>query len=144
MKNIKLYISLTMVILLLGVSNESLAQNDFIVIVNKNVKEESLTQSNIRRIYFGFTTQWQSFEKVKPSYTEINNEAFWKYISTEKGKFKSFWTKRVFSGNGVAPDEFRDGRDVIDFVSRTGGAIGIIPSSAKGSIGPNCKIVSLK
>lgn len=119
------------------------AQDEFVVIVNKNVQETTLNQSSIRRIYFGFTTQWKNFDRVKPSYTEISNAAFWNYISTEKGKFKSFWTKKVFSGNGVAPDEFSDGQGVIDFVSRTDGAIGIIPSSARNDIG-ECKIVSLQ
>ena len=145
MKNIKLYKSILVFVIIAGYSNTTAqAQDGFVVIVNNNLKEESLSQSNIRRIYFGFTTQWQNFERVKPSYTEIANEEFWNFISTEKGKFKNFWTKRVFSGNGVAPDEFGDGQSVIDFVSRTDGAIGIIPSSAKNDVGANCKIIALK
>lgn len=144
MKNIKFYIPVLVLVILAGTSSTALAQNDFVVIVNKNVQEESLSQSNIRRIYFGFTTQWKDFERVKPSYTEISNAAFWNYISTEKGKFKNFWTKKVFSGNGVAPDEFSDEKSVIDFVSRTDGAIGIIPSSAQNDIGANCKVIALE
>jgi len=144
MKNIKICIPVLVLVILLGASTTVQAQSDFVVIVNKSVQEESLTQSNMRRIYFGFTTQWKNFDRVKPSYTEISNAAFWNYISTEKGKFKSFWTKKVFSGNGVAPDEFSDGKDVIDFVSRTNGGIGIIPSSAQSDIGANCRVIALE
>lgn len=144
MKNIKFYIPVLLLAMLAGASNTVQAQNDFVVIVNNSVQEESLTQSNMRRIFYGFTTQWKNFERVKPSYTEISNAAFWNYISTEKGKFKSFWTKKVFSGNGVAPDEFSNGKDVINFVSRTNGGIGIIPSSAQNDIGANCRVISLQ
>lgn len=144
MKNIKIYISIVVFALLMGFSTTTFAQDNFLVIVNKKVQEESLTQSNIRRMYFGFTTQWKNFARVKPCYMEISDEAFWNFISTEKGKFKSFWTKRVFSGNGVAPDEFTDAKSVIDFVSRTDGAIGIIPASAKNDVGSSCKIVTLE
>lgn len=136
--------SVILFVILTGLSSKASAQDGFVVIVNQGVQEESFTQSNIRRIFFGFTTQWKNFEKIKPAYTNIENEAFWRFISTDQTKFKSFWTKRVFSGNGVAPDEFGDGQSVIDFVSKTGGAIGIIPSSARNSIGSNCKIVQLQ
>lgn len=143
MKKIKSYILICLV-LILGASHfESTAQSGFVVIVNSDVKEESMNQSSIRRIYFGFTTQWQNFEKIKPAYTKISDEEFWNYISTSENKFKSFWTKRVFSGNGVAPEEFDDSQKVIDFVTRTKGAIGIIPSSAKGDVGSGCKVISL-
>ncbi len=143
MKNIKYYISILLLVALAWLPNTAQAQDGFVVIVNKNVDETTLSKSSIRRIYFGFTTQWKNFDRVKPSYTEVSNAAFWNYISTEKGKFKSFWTKKVFSGNGVAPDEFNDGQGVIDFVSSTDGAIGIIPSSAQNNIG-DCKIVTLQ
>lgn len=143
MKNLRLYISIVTIIIVSTSANQALAQDGFIVIVNKNVKEESLSQSSVRRIYFGFTTQWKNFERVKPSYMAIPNDAFWSYISTEESKFKSYWTKRVFSGNGVSPVPMRNGEDVIDYVSRTSGAIGIIPESLKDKLG-DCRMINLK
>ncbi len=140
MKRIQTYIYAILVLLFSLTFSESLAQNDFLVIVNSGVQEDNLNQSALRRIYFGFTTQWKDFEKIKPAY--VDNDDFWNYISTSKTKFKSFWTKRVFSGNGVAPEEFGDSNMVIDYVSKTKGAIGIVPKSARGSVGGNCKIVS--
>ena len=44
----------------------------------------------------------------------------------------------------MPPDEFNDETGVLEFVSRTDGAIGIIPSSAKDRVGGNCKIISLE
>lgn len=144
MKKLNIYLATIAIIILSTYSNQAQAQTDFIVIVNKNVKEESLTQSNIRRIYFGFTTQWKNFERVKPSYMEIPNNAFWNFVSTEESKFKSYWTKRVFSGNGVAPVGLADAQKVVDYVSSTSGAIGILPSDFKGNIGDQCRVIEIK
>ncbi|MEP1097227.1 MAG: hypothetical protein ABJG78_19080 [Cyclobacteriaceae bacterium] len=143
MKNFRLYISIITILIMSTSTNQAHAQDGFIVIVNKSVKEESLSQSAVRRIYFGFTTQWKNFERVKPSYMTIPNDAFWSYISTEEGKFKSYWTKRVFSGNGVAPVPMMNGEDVIDYVSRTSGAIGIVPDSLKDKLG-DCRMINLE
>jgi hypothetical protein len=97
----------------------------------------------VKRIYNGFTTQWKNSNKIKPSYIQIPNGAFWKYMGTTKVNFQKFWTKRTFSGNGVSPIEHMSNIDVINYVNKIPGAIGIIEVKEKSSIGSNCKVLNL-
>ncbi len=129
--------------MLIGTTTRSYAQEDYVAIVNSSVIEESLSKSELRRIYFGFSTQWKNFDKVKPAYLSSEYPSFWESISTSESKFKTFWTKRTFSGNGVAPREFDDSKLLIDYVAATKGALGIIPNSMRSSIGPECKIIPI-
>lgn len=144
MKNLK---SCVLIVLLLGLcffSNQVIAQNDFIIIVNKNVKLDMLNKNVLRRVYFGFTVQWKDSEKIKPAYTQVNIDAFWNSIETNKKNYDLFWTKRLSSVGGVAPAEFQRGQNVITYVAKTRGAIGIIPASLKNSIGLDCKAIRME
>ncbi len=132
-----------LLIVLISTIGRSYAQEGYVAIVNSEVIEESLSKSELRRIYFGFTTQWKNFDKVKPAIQNSEYPSFWESISTSESKFKTFWTKRTFSGNGVAPRDFDDSKSLIDYVSGTKGAIGIIPASMRSSIGPGCKIIPI-
>ncbi|MEO9871847.1 hypothetical protein [Ekhidna sp.] len=136
-------ISIFLILIVISVIKSN-AQEGYVAIANSSVVEGSLSKSELRRIYFGFTTQWKNFEKVKPAYQVLEYPNFWEAISTSESKFKSFWTKRVFSGNGVAPRDFDDSKSLIDYVNNTKGAIGIIPVSIKSSIGPECKVISIQ
>ena len=130
-------------VLLFGTASKSFSQGDYVVIVNSDVIEASLSKSELRRVFFGFTTQWKNFEKVKPAYQVSEYPSFWESISTSESKFKNFWTKRVFSGNGVAPRDFDNTKSLVEYVAETKGAIGVIPASMKSSVGSGCKIIQV-
>jgi len=144
MKNLKTYIVISAIFIFAGQSFEAYSQLKFAVIANKSVPIEDFLKNDIRKVYYGFSTQWKNKEKVKPCYAPIPNDAFWFYIQTSESKFDAFWTKRVFSGNGVAPISYENDSKVIDYVNRTPGAIGIINDSEKGNIGANSKVLAFK
>lgn len=122
---------------------QALAQSDFVVIVNTKVPLESIDKSRIKRVYNGFVTQWDNGIKAKPCYTATPDGGFWTYMGTSKVNFDRFWTKRVFSGNGVSPVEHGSSADVIKYVNEISGAIGIIEKSAENQLGSNCKVLTL-
>lgn len=144
-KNISKYtpvlIGLFVLILLSGY--ETKAQSEFVVIANADVPLESIDKNTLKRVYNGFTTQWKNSTKIKPCYIQIKNEAFWKFIGTSNANFQKFWTKRVFSGNGVSPVEHKSGADLIKYVNEIPGAIGILNAEDQKSIGPNSKILPI-
>ncbi len=137
-----LYINLVVLTMIFS-GNNLMAQDQFVVIANSDVPVESINKSTIKRIYNGFTTQWSDGTKIKPCYMQIPNNDFWKYIGTTEDNFQRFWTKRVFSGNGVSPIEHKNSTDAIKYVNDISGAIGIIDKADQDNIGNNCKIVDL-
>ncbi|MEN8120735.1 MAG: substrate-binding domain-containing protein [Bacteroidota bacterium] len=122
-----------------------IAQTDFVVITNSSTPVESLTVKELKKIYLGHTTIWKNKTKIKPSYLQ-SSKSFW----TEKGvdmsytNYQRYWTKRIFSGYGVAPKKYSEDKEVIKYVSGIKGGIGIISASAKGSLNSDCKILTLK
>ena len=146
MKNIKIDKIVLIIGLLLTLTfldQDATAQSQFVVIANADVPLESIDKSTVKRIYNGFTTQWKNSTKVKPCYMEVADGAFWKYIGTTKTNFQKFWTKRVFSGNGVSPVEHKNGDDLIKYVNEISGAIGILRSEDKKLLGANSKVLQL-
>lgn len=122
---------------------EAQAQSEFVVIANADVPLESIDKNTLKRVYNGFTTQWKNSNKIKPCYIQIKNEAFWKYIGTTNANFQKFWTKRVFSGNGVSPVEHKSSADLIKYVNEIPGAIGILSADDQKLIGANSKVLPL-
>ena len=122
-----------------------IAQTDFVVIINSGTPVESLTVKELKKVYLGHTTMWKNKTKIKPSYWK-SSKSFWttKGVNMSHTNYTRYWTKRVFSGYGVAPQKYTESKDVIKYVARIKGGIGIISSSAKGSIGADCKIISIK
>lgn len=120
-----------------------LAQSQFVVVANSDVPIESIDKNTVKRIYNGFTTQWKNSSKVKPCYMETANDDFWSYVGTTKINFQKFWTKRVFSGNGVSPVEHKSSEDLVKYVSEISGAIGILRIDDKRLAEGKCNIIAL-
>jgi len=121
------------------------AQTDFVVIVNSATPVESITVKEFKKIFLGHTTMWKNKTKIKPSYWQ-SSKSFWtsKGIDMSYTNYQRYWTKRIFSGYGVAPKKYSDSKSVIKYVAGIKGGIGIIRSSTKGSIGSDCKVVTIK
>lgn len=130
-------------VLQIGLFSSAMAQEKFVLIANNDVPISTIDKSTLKRVYNGFTTQWSNGLKAKPSYSATNVESFWTYIGTSKANFDKFWTKRVFSGNGVPPIEHKANADAISYVSKVSGAIGVIEASEASNIGDKCKLISL-
>ncbi len=142
-KNINIYIIAILFVGLCSSSTYVSGQEQFLIIANKQVPQETINKSTVKRIFNGFTTQWKNNSKIKPSYIQIPNDSFWKFIGTTDSNFQKFWTKRTFSGNGVSPIEHKSNADVINYVNKIPGAIGIIEVKGKDSLGSNCKVLEL-
>lgn len=128
---------------LISLTNTAQAQDDFAIIVNKNVEEGSLSADALRRIYFGFDTEWENVQKIRVSYQHFSNAEFWQFLSTSETNYKRFWSKKELSGNGTAPVAMTNGESIIDFVSNTEGAIGIIQKELIEQIGEDCRMLEI-
>lgn len=134
----------SLVLALFSLSSNTLkAQGDFVIIVNKDVAESSLSSEAIRRIYFGFNGSWQDSQRIKLSYTDSQNPELWQFLSTSKSSYNQYWNRRENSGNGTVPVMMKSSESVIDYVSNTKGAIGIIQRELVSEIGDDCKLMTI-
>ncbi|ABW67802.1 hypothetical protein [Desulfosudis oleivorans] len=97
------------------------------VIANINVADTSLTQTEIQNIYLGKKDKWNDNQKV--NFTALADgpchEVFLKqYVGRSDFQFQNYWKKQIFTGQGQPPKSFASDAELIDYVSRTSGAIG--------------------
>lgn len=118
-------------------------EGEYVIIVNADIPMESLTKKQLSNYFLGNITMFKNKAKAKPSYNATMTTFFEEALGMNMSKFKEHWTKKVFSGYGVAPIKFDEDKDVIAYVSRQRGGIGVISKSSAGSVGAKCKVISI-
>ena len=102
-------------------------------IVNKSVKEDTLSKSQIQKIYLGHTLVWPDGELIKlvtQEGTDIQKEFTRTYIRKSEAQFSRYWRKLLFTGKGILPNPFFTEKEIIKYVANTKGAIGYISPQA--------------
>jgi len=104
------------------------------VVVNKENKLASLTTDDLTRIFLGKKTLWDSGTRIVPVMPEEESPAGELFLSGTLKKsvsqFRAYWKRLLFSGGGAVPKVFRNHDQLLDFVARQPGAIGIVEASA--------------
>ena len=104
------------------------------VVVNKENKLASLTTDDLTRIFLGKKTLWDSGTRIVPAMPEEESPAGEAFLSGTLKKsvsqFRAYWKRLLFSGGGAVPKVFRSHDQLLDFVARQPGAIGVIEASA--------------
>ena len=131
---------------LLTLFNSGYAGENGVIIVNKKVKKEAITKSEIQKIYLGKVTLWNNDFKIRAcimnAKTEVGKKFFGTALNMSAKKYKKHWIRQVFSGYGASPNVFGTAEEIIDFVSKNEGGIGFIPE-AKAKVLKNCKVIKL-
>ena len=104
------------------------------VVVNKENKLTSLTTDDLTRIFLGKKTLWDSGTRIVPTMPEEESPAGETFLSGTLQKsvsqFRTYWKRLLFSGGGTVPKVFRSSAQILDFVARQPGAIGVVEASA--------------
>jgi len=104
------------------------------VVVNKENKLASLTTDDLTRIFLGKKTLWDSGTRIVPVMPEEESPAGELFLSGTLKKsvsqFRAYWKRLLFSGGGAVPKVFRNHDQLLDFVARQPGAIGVVEASA--------------
>jgi ABC-type phosphate transport system substrate-binding protein len=104
------------------------------VVVNKENKLASLTTNDLTRIFLGKKTLWHSGTRIVPVMPEEESPTGELFLSSTLKKsvsqFRAYWKRLLFSGGGAVPKVFRNHDQLLDFVARQPGAIGVIEASA--------------
>lgn len=121
--------TLLFVLMLVSFAN---AEN-VIVIVNKNVSATTLSRDEIQQVFLGKKTAWPDGKKITPVIHKGGNvqEVFLKdYMNKTSSQYEAFWKQAIFTGTGKPLKSLSGDEDIVQFVSRTDGAVGYIDADS--------------
>lgn len=104
------------------------------VIVNKDNKSK-ISQEELKLIYKGQMNKFQNGLEISPlnqsEKTTIKTEFIRKVTQQPVSRYKSYWTRKIFTGKGVPPREITGGDEAVKkYVEQNPEAIGYISSSS--------------
>ncbi len=114
---------------------------DVAVIVNtKNT--QAFDKSSINRLFLGkdktFANKETAFLITQLENSDIASEFNTKVLDKSAKQLKSHWSRLVFTGKGIPPNEMASDAEVIDEVKRNPNAIGYVDAAA---VTPDVKLV---
>lgn len=107
--------------------------DDLIVIGNRSVPVSALTEKEVKTIYLGQKKLWDNGLQVVFVNLADNKSTkrFLKHFVKKSPKmYQRYWKKQAYSGGGNPPKEFRREKDLVQYVSKTKGAVGFISSKS--------------
>ena len=106
------------------------------VVVNSEVEIADLDPDTLGKIFLGKKTLWESGQRITPVLMKEGSGAsklfLEEILNKSVSQYRAYWKKRLFSGGGIVPKTFRTEKEVIEFVEKTPGAIGVVASAPKG------------
>lgn len=99
------------------------------IIVNKNLSETSLNADDVKNIYTGKKTRWSDNDNIVVAVLtdkDIHEKFLNAFVGRSSNQFTTLWKQMMFTGKGKLPKKFDSVSDMVDFVSKTEGAIGYI------------------
>jgi len=116
-----------------GLSPAMAYTGEVVVICNDSVSADTMKRRDIKDIFLGKNTRWEDGQKitfVMLSGGDAHESFLREYVGKTPSQFRTYWKKKAFTGKGRIPETFATPEEVIDFVVKTPGAIGYIPSDA--------------
>jgi ABC-type phosphate transport system substrate-binding protein len=99
------------------------------VVVNEKAPVSAITASELKDIYLGEKTFWDSV-KIKPIDQEggssIRAGFLTGVLKTTAESYDSYWTKKLFQDGGVSPSKKKSSGEVLDAVAQDVGTIGYV------------------
>lgn len=109
----------------------------FRVVVNLENKLARIDQEDLARIYLGKKTLWEWDARIVPAMLDENAKVSQSFLEThlKRGvsQYRAYWKRLLFSGGGTPPRTFRTSAEVVEFVARQPGGIGVVEAAAVDS-----------
>lgn len=142
-------------ILALGLSLQSYAQEDapgnseYRVIVNARSPIESLDRRSLANMFLKKVRRWPEDGAILPVDLGAESPARRHFseevLNRSVAGVKSYWQQLIFSGRDLPPPELATDEEVIQYVSKTPGAIGYISNSRSDALSSkDVKALSLR
>lgn len=104
---------------------------DVIVIANRDVPEDTLSQKDVQEIFLGKKVQWSDHSRVHCAVVgddQVHGKFLKLYVKLSKMDWKIYWKRMVFTGRGLPPETRASEAELIEYISRTKGSVGYISS----------------
>jgi len=131
--------------LLVMLNHVSVSAHAILIVVNKDVEENALTQQEIRNIFTGVQKTWGNRSRLVLATLKEGpaHEAFTKtHLRRTPRQFDNHWKQQVFTGSAKMPDSFSSEHELLRFVETTPGAIGYV--SSLSDVGDAVKKIKLQ
>jgi ABC-type phosphate transport system substrate-binding protein len=110
------------------------AQSGFRVVVHPDNPADSMTASELSRLFLKKVTAWPDGRRVEPVDQREGSgvrAAFSEAIhDREVTAIKAYWNKVIFSGRGLPPPELSGDQDVLDYVRSHPRSLGYVSPRA--------------
>jgi len=136
--------ALFVLIALLGLAEvSSAAAADFKVVANPSVKASAISSDELKGVFLATKTALADGSQVEPVLAKggAAHEAFLKDLGKSEAALSTYYRSLVFTGKGLMPKICATDAEVIEYVSKTKGAIGYVSSGASA---PGTKTLDVK
>ena len=138
-------IKIILVILILNIfSGKVYSQNDKFMFIANDIDFKTTTLKNIKAVFRGKYSSWKNNQNViivLPSTKSENASDVAKYLyETSVTGMQKFWLSQVFQGRSNPPIFLENDSEIIEYVRKNPGSIGIVRSNAI-NIPNNLKII---
>jgi ABC-type phosphate transport system substrate-binding protein len=93
----------------------------------------AVSKEDVKNILLGVKTKWDNGAAIKLAVLAqgaTHDEVVQTFTARTADQFDKYWKKQVFTGKGVAPDQFRTDAEIAAFVAKTPGAFGYVTKAA--------------
>ena len=111
----------------------STASADLLIIVHPALSGEAIAGKDLQRIFLGKKTIWRDEATLVPVMMKegpLHDEFVEDYLDRSVSRFVTYWRQMVFTGKGIPPRSFATEAELVEFVSRTPGAVGFASPGA--------------
>ena len=102
---------------------------DMVIIAHQDVPKNTVSAKELQEMFLGKRFQWSNNSAVHPATVKEAklHEAFLeRYIKKSPSQWITHWKRMVFTGNGTPPEQFVSEQELLEYVTKTSGAIGYI------------------
>ena len=94
------------------------------------MKWREIKRSELAAIFLGRKSTWASSKKIMPALQSDTGPVAQEFVRAVLGKslsqYRAYWKRRLFSGGGTVPRTMPTAKEVMAFVVRHPGAIGVV------------------
>ena len=107
------------------------------VIINNKSNIESIDANTIRKIFLGKPVTLKDSEKLIPVdllESDTNYAAFYaQVVKKNRAQVASYWSRKLFTGTGKPPKQFKNNKDVLEWIQKNVDSIGYVSGEIKSS-----------
>ena len=103
-----------------------------IIITNNSVRESSISEEDVSRIFLGKKKKWTDGSKIDPVVIkdgDLHEEFLKAFVHKTLASFSSYWKRQIVSGTGFPPKSFSSEPEIVKYVLENPGTIGYISAT---------------